>query len=378
MRPAKIISVKKIGVKPTMDISVKSDKHVFYANNIVTSNSHSVSYALISYWSAYEKYYMTKLYFKNWLAESDEKIDPDMEKKQLIMAAKNENIKVYGPHYSALEDNFFWDRSVNGVRFGICNVKNVGRLHLEKLKSEMNKLNVNEATWSSLCIKVLPNVNKRAIENLIKAGAFSGLKKTRSSMQHEFSCVLGLTKKELEYLSANCDPSIGVKENILNMISKGLKKNGGPISTQARHVKISDIVLRIENPGRSLLDNPANYAKIEEQLLGCAINHSELSTCSDASYANTTCKEVSNGKTGESTIACVIRKVREHKTKNKDIMAFASVEDETGELDNIVFFPDVYEQNRDIIYEDATVLLTGSIDNKSDYNSFVVDSVFLI
>ena len=347
----------------------KSSRYLF-------NKSHSISYAFISYWSAYEKYYMTKLYFKNWLSESHEKIDPDTEKKQLIMSARSENIKVYGPHYSALEDNFFWDRSVQGIRFGICNVKNVGKLHLDKMKKEIG--GIQDPTWSSLCIKALPNINKRAVENLIKVGAFSGFKKTRSAMQHEFSCILGLTKKELDYLSNNCDPSLEIVDNIKNMLAKGLKRDGGPIATQARYKKIDDIVLRIENPGRSLLDNPANYAKIEERLLGCAINHSELSACSDASYANATCKEINNGRTDSSTIACVIRKIREHKTKNKDIMAFASVEDETGELDNIVFFPDIYEQNIDIIYEDATVLLSGKIDDSSSYNSFVVDSVFLI
>ena len=58
-------------------------------------------------------------------------------------------------------------------------------------------------------------------------------------------------------------------------------------------------------------------------------------------------------------------------------MAFLSVEDESGELENIVVFPDIYEQNKDIMYEQATVLMSGEIQDKQR-NSFIVDKVFSI
>jgi DNA polymerase III alpha subunit len=58
-------------------------------------------------------------------------------------------------------------------------------------------------------------------------------------------------------------------------------------------------------------------------------------------------------------------------------MAFLSIEDDSGELENIVVFPDIYEQNKDIMYEQATVLLSGKIQDKGR-NSFIVDKVFLI
>jgi DNA polymerase III alpha subunit len=141
--------------------------------------------------------------------------------------------------------------------------------------------------------------------------------------------------------------------------------------------KVSNILLRINNPGRVLIDNGMTYAKIEEKLLGYSINHSELNACSDACHANTTCKQITDGKTDDSIIAAVIKRVREYKTKNGDIMAFLSIEDESGELENIVVFPDIYEQNKDIMYEQATVLLSGKIPDKKR-NSFIVDKVFLI
>jgi DNA polymerase III alpha subunit len=160
-------------------------------------------------------------------------------------------------------------------------------------------------------------------------------------------------------------------------VEKGLKKEGGFITTISRLQKVKDIITRLENPGRDLVDNPAMYAKIEDKLLGCAVSHSELNACADAAHADSTCKEVSNGRLDKSTIACIIKRVREHKTKNDDSMAFLSVEDNSGELENIVIFPDVYSQNKDIIYEESTVLLTGQIKDKKR-KSFIVDNIFSI
>ena len=365
-------NISKDKSEEVFDIIEKSNRYSF-------NKSHAVAYALMCYWSAFLKYYYPEKFFKHWLRNADEKIDPDVEKKQLIMAARSENIEVKGPHLTKLYENFSWED--NAIYFGICNVKNVGKIHLDKIKKYMLQFD-QTPTWSEFVFKVLPHVNKRAVENLIKVGAFSGYSISRTEMLHHFSCIKTLTTKELQHL----DNLIEQEEKLTQMSpveilsyfhSLGVKKDGGLISSIARSEKVKDIITRIQNPGRSLSDNPSIYAKLEEQLLGCSINHSELNACSDASYANTTIKEINDGKTDKSTIAGIITNIREHKTKNKDMMAFLSCEDFTGELENIVIFPDVYEQNKDIIYRDATLLLTGEIKDKKR-NSFIIESVFLI
>lgn len=354
------------------DIFDMIEKSARYSFN----KSHAVAYAKMAYWSAWTKYHYPEKFFKHWLKNADEKIDPDFEKKQLIISAKAENIDVKGPTIQYLEENFFWKNEA--IYFGICNVKNVGAIHLKQLKQHLSKLDSNNITWCNILIHVLPFVNKRAVENLIKVGAFAGLKKTRTEMLHEYHCYLDLTKKEIEQMQNNIECHLLDAVSTLEcFISKGTKKQGGFIATQSRLDKISNIILRIKNPGRSLLDNSMVYAKIEEKLLGCSINHSELNTCSDACHANTTCKEIVDGKMEDSVIAVIIKRLREYKTKNGDIMAFLSVEDDSGELENIVVFPDIYEQNRDIMYEEATVLLSGRIKDRQR-NSFIVDKVFLI
>jgi DNA polymerase-3 subunit alpha len=339
------------------------------------NKSHAVAYATMAYWSAWVKYHYPPKFFKHWLRNADEKIDPDMETRQLIMAAKAEDIKVHGPTIDILEDNFSWNNGA--IYYGICNVKNVGSAHLESLKEYLANIPKNERTWITLLTKVLPNINKRAIENLISVGAFSGLGKTRSEMLHEFHCYLDLTDKEIDYIANSSIVSNTLSETLQKLINLGLKKNGGIISTQGRLDKIENILLRVNNPGRSLVDNSAVYAKIEEKLLGYAISHSELNACAEVGHADTTCKEIADGKTGHSILAAVIKRAKEYKTKNGDLMAFLSIEDDSGELENIVVFPDIYEQNKDIIYEQATVLISGEIKDKQR-NSFIIDKIYMI
>jgi DNA polymerase III subunit alpha len=352
------------------DIIEKSNRYSF-------NKSHAVAYAKMAYWSAYLKCYYPEKFFKHWLRNASEKIDPDLEKRQLIMAAKAEDINVYGPSIRYLDENFSWHNE--SIYFGVCNVKNVGKAHLEKFKNLISAWD-RPLSWSELVIKVLPHINKKSMENLIKVGFFGGLKKSRSEMLHEFSCVKELTKKELECLDCCVDASnfqINFKSHIEHFISKGIKKDGGYISSESRLVKVKNILSRLNNPGRFLDDNPSMYAKIEDKLLGCAVSHSELNSCADAAHANSTCKEVSDGKFDRSTVACIIKRIKEHVTKNNDEMAFLSVEDNSGELENIVIFPDIYSQNKDIIYEESTVLLTGEIKDKKR-KSFVVENIFSI
>lgn len=350
------------------------------SNRYSFNKSHAVGYAFVTYWSAWLKAHFLDQYFKFWLRNSDDKQDTDLERHQLVMDAKISGVEVRGPSMKYPFDNFTQQKG--DIYFGACNVKNVGKAHLDKylnLTKEWDDL----PTWLELAVLALPNINKKSVENLIKVGFFSGLKHSRSRMLHEFSCVKQLTKKELEAVGEELtEGDVNSDETLLSLlqrfVNKGVKKDGGRISSATRLEKVLDIVSRLENPGRELSDNPAMYARIEQKLLGCCVTTSELDGCADASHADSTCVEVSDGKKGKCTIACIIKRIMEHKTKTDEYMCFIAVEDNSGELEDIVIFPDVYSQNKDIIFNESTVLLTGETKGSSKGSSFIVDNVFSI
>ena len=138
----------------------------------------------------------------------------------------------------------------------------------------------------------------------------------------------------------------------------------------------SDIINRLKNPGRSLKDNPMSISISEENLLGVPISYSKVDGCADASFANTTCKEIQYCKKSKSILAVEITQVKEYTTKNQGKMAFLSVRDDSLEIENVVVFPDTYQQNEAIIYETATVLMFGQ--RSRDRDSFIVNEIHQI
>ena len=342
------------------DIIEKSNRYSF-------NKSHAVSYALMAYWSAYLKANKKLEFYLHWLSNAKEKIDPNQEIYELVESAKIDHIDVKTPLHEHPESNF----SIQGkdIFFGITNVKNVGVNEFVKIKNFLNEL--KPKTWVEYVVNILPNVNKRAVNNLIAVGFFAGLEKSRSEMTHEFSCVKDLSKKELEVLQEKLDCSLSLQDNLIKL--NNLKRDGGAVATSKRLEAFADIINRLKNPGRSLKDNPMSISISEENLLGAPISYSKVDGCADASFANTTCKEILDGKKSKSILAVEITEVKEYTTKNKDNMAFLSVRDDSLEIENVVVFPDTYREYEDIIYETATVLMFGQ--KAKDRNSFIVNEI---
>ncbi|MDC0911127.1 hypothetical protein OAQ45_00970 [Candidatus Marinimicrobia bacterium] len=342
------------------DIIEKSNRYSF-------NKSHAVSYAVMAYWSAYLKANNKLEFYLHWLSNAKEKIDPNQEIYELVESAKIDHIDVKTPLHEHPESNF----SIQGkdIFFGITNVKNVGVNEFVKIKNFLDEL--KPKTWVEYVANILPNVNKRAVNNLIAVGFFAGLEKSRSEMTHEFSCVKDLSKKELEILQEKLDRSLSLQDNLIKL--NNLKKDGGAVATSKRLEAFADIINRLKNPGRSLKDNPMSISISEENLLGAPISYSKVDGCADASFANTTCKEILDGKKSKSILAVEITEVKEYTTKNKDNMAFLSVRDDSLEIENVVVFPDTYREYEDIIYETATVLMFGQ--KAKDRNSFIVNEI---
>ena len=342
------------------DIIEKSNRYSF-------NKSHAVSYALMAYWSAYLKANNKLEFYLHWLSNAKEKIDPNQEIYELVESAKIDHIDIKTPLHEHPESNF----SIQGkdIFFGITNVKNVGVNEFVKIKNFLDEL--KPKTWVEYVANILPNVNKRAVNNLIAVGFFAGLEKSRSEMTHEFSCVKDLSKKELEILQEKLDRSLSLQDNLIKL--NNLKRDGGAVATSKRLEAFADIINRLKNPGRSLKDNPMSISISEENLLGAPISYSKVDGCADASFANTTCKEILDGKKSKSILAVEITEVKEYTTKNKDNMAFLSVRDDSLEIENVVVFPDTYREYEDIIYETATVLMFGQ--KAKDRNSFIVNEI---
>ena len=101
----------------------------------------------------------------------------------------------------------------------------------------------------------------------------------------------------------------------------------------------------------------------------------------DTSGANTTCKEVLDGKDGKNLmIAGNIKRVSDYKIKKGkskgQYMSFLTIEDETCALDSVIVFPECRSKFQYFLYEGNNLLFSGSVSKKD--TSFIVSKVFEI
>jgi DNA polymerase III alpha subunit len=111
----------------------------------------------------------------------------------------------------------------------------------------------------------------------------------------------------------------------------------------------------------------------EEQVFGFSLTCSRVDAC-DLGDANTTVGEFLAGKSGFVMMGVEIRSVRTIKTKKGTEMAFLSLVDSSGVLDDVVCFSEPFEEYRYLLTQGNTILVQGERDPKK--KSFVVRKVF--
>ena len=342
----------------------KSQRYLF-------NKSHSISYAINAYLSAYAKAHFPRVFFASYLRFAKDKIDPQAEIKELVQNANEMNISIHIPDIRLLNQLFILYNQE--IYFGLTDIKGVGESVFKKIKDIINNnsLNLSEMNWTDILMSLLLNINSTAAKALIGVGALDYCKKTRNSMLFELSIASELTKKESEYVKNSKEDSLLSKLN-------DLIKNGKV--TKNRKKIIEDLINSIKKPPYSLCDNPEFISDSEISLLGCAITASRIEIY-DTSYANTTCKEFKGGKNQKDMIiageidSINITKTKSGATAGLD-MAFVSVSDTTGNVDSIIFFPEKYKEYRNILFEQNIILIKGNR-SKGSGDAFIAEKCYI-
>lgn len=383
MRFEKISSIKPIGIKRTIDITVNNNSHLFYANEIITSNSHGVSYGDVGYWTAYAKAHFPIHFYTSWLYYAHEKQKPQKEMQQLISDAKYFNVNIYPPSLTKLYDGDIGRFSMKGdsISFGIGDIKGIGDSHVNRLLANVEEVSsflgrkIDKWTWYDFLIYFSNTVSQTVVNNVIAAGATDYMGNSRNNKIHEYNEWRNLTASEQKWIKENCQQ----QSNLLNAIKIMLDQK--PRLTTSRRAKVEDVVRNLRVPPYPTTDDAYYIASFEHELLGVPVTCSKLDTCNTNLEPDTTCKEFLQGKSGKMLLSVEILTINESiikrgKTKGKTMM-YLSLEDDTGSIDTAVVFPNVLEGNEAVLIEGNTVMLNGHRDKKYT-ESFVVDKVIQI
>jgi DNA polymerase-3 subunit alpha len=377
MQFEKIIGIKKIGTKKTMDIEVDSKNHIFYGNGIATSNSHATIYSYLTYATAYMKCHFPSLFFTSWLHDAKEKVNSTEEKRELIIEAKRFGIQICNPTLNYISrgygSEFF--NTKDKVYFGLIDIKDIGNSQIKKLEEAVIKSEnltgktVDKYSWFEFLCLIGSKLNKTVVNNLILVGAVPGIE-TRKKMSLEYKVWEKLNDKEITWITNNYTKYTSLSNSLKDYLNVD-KKDGGPYNS-ASVKKINGLIETLEAKMYNTADDPAWISANEVNLMSVSLSSHVLDDYD--SFGDTTCKEMYDGK-GSGTVCAHITSVRETVTKNGknpgQKMCFIKLEDKTDAIDGVCF-PGVFSKSQDIIYVGSVVLAKVK---KGQGKGVIVDSL---
>jgi DNA polymerase III subunit alpha len=378
-KPEEMAKIKTrfiIGAKKTNIVSDDDAEQIFSwiekSQRYSFNKSHSVSYAMNAYLSAYSKAHFPRIFFASYLRFAKDKIDPQSEIKELIQNATEMNISVMTPDIRNM--NEFFILKDKKIYFGLTDIKGLGKSVFDKLKGivDRNNFDMSTITWLDLLLNILLNINSTAAKSLIESGATKFIPLSRSKMLFDLNIVSDLTKKEILFILDNKDKYDNCIDAMNYLLGYGkVNKN--------RRLVLESLLKTLVNPPYSLEDSIEWISDSENNTLGYNITCSRIDIY-DISMTNTTCKDFKNrhGKNdliiGGEIDFINVTKTKNGKNKGAE-MGFVTLTDNTGSLDSIVFFPEQYAKYKHILFTNNIIILKGA--RSRDGNSFIVEKAYV-
>jgi DNA polymerase III subunit alpha len=301
------------------------------------NKSHSVSYAFISYQTAYLKAHYKVEYMAALLTSIMQNTDKVVK---YIKECQNINLKILPPDINeSLIDFTVVDRGA--IRFGLAAVKNVGRVAIENIIQERTE-NGPFVSLFDFCRRVdAKTMNRRVIESLIKCGSFD---------------------------------STGFKRaQLLSVLEKAIDL-GHEIQREKRNGQTNLFALMGNDSDSQQQDNPPlpeidefsdqELLTMEKETLGFYLSHHPLDDYHDKLKkiinADSSQLQHFSDKT-QLVLGGIITGMRKKTTKNGNIMVYFVLEDLEGTVDVIVF-PKTYEDYKEAIKEENIVVVEGRLD----------------
>ena len=311
---------------------------------------HSASYGLIAYWTAYIKANYPVEYMSALLtAELQGAAGTQREAKmfQAIEECKSMDLKVLPPGINTSEYDFTIEEEA--IRFGLSAIKNVGKSAVESIL-EARQGNQFVGLKDFLSRVDVRRVNKKTVESLIKAGAFDEFG-TRASLLNYYPRALAESSSLKKQHESGQFDLFGVRSE--------------------ERLKDVDMEILEEFEEDELLS-------LEKEVIGFTISKNPLTQYQEVIARKSTKKigEIIEEDIGKTHIlAGNIGQVKKVSTKkNNQRMAFVTVFDETGSID-LVVFPKIFAATKDIWVENTTILFKGSVNERGDGLTIMVDNV---
>ena len=339
------------GISETVANAIFDDMSSFasYAFN----KAHAAAYAVVAYQTAYLK----RHYPREFMAALLTSVLDNMGKViEYTAECQRMGIRVLPPDINASDAGF----TVEGkdIRFGLLALKNVGRNLIATVVRERS--GTPYRSLYDFCKRLHgTEINRRAVESMIKSGAFDNLEAKRRSMMDGVEGILKSVESEAR---RNLDGQIDLFGALDGEQESGRNVYKLPDSGEEYPY---DILLQMEKEvsGLYLSGHPLDhYRPVIEKVSTCRI--SELVGENAHAYDEQNV-----------TLVCTVVRTKTINTKAGGMMAFITVEDLSGSME-VLAFPKVLLAASEAVHDNAVVVIKGRVSYKEDEPSkLIADSI---
>lgn len=315
------------------------------------NKSHAAAYAVVSYQTAFLKYYYPVEFMAALMTSV---IEMPSKVAEYILVCRQMGIPILPPDVN--RGNYGFSVDGNGIRYGLSAIKSVGRPVIEALVKERE----DRGPFLSLkdfVERLAGTVNKRAIENFIKSGALDCLEGNRRQKMTVYGQIVDSAAQEKKNTVAG-------QLSLFDLAGDDVKKD-----------------FEIRMPDVDEYDKDTLLA-FEKEVLGIYLSGHPLEQCRDIMEKMITAKttdfqpEEDSGipkvRDGQKVIigGMIADKTIKY-TKNNKVMAFLTIEDLVGTVE-VVVFPRDYEKWNALLQDEARIFIQGRVSAEDEKASKLI------
>lgn len=316
------------------------------------NKSHAAAYAVVSYQTAFLKYYYPVEYMAALMTSV---IHNPSKVAEYILSSRKMQIEILPPDINFGESEFSADHGA--IRYGLSAIKSLGAPMIRAIVEERKENGKYQSLRDFIERMSGRELNKRAIENLIKAGA-------------------------LDQVAGNRRQKLMVYAEIVDAVNQE-KKNA-----MIGQMSLFDLISDEEKEAYEIqMPKVEEYSKeellsFEKEVLGVYISGHPLEEYEERWRKNITAlttdfqidEELGASKARDGEIAVIggiITNKTVKYTRNNKVMAFLTIEDLVGTVE-VVVFPNDYEKNVQKMEEDSKVFIRGKVQGDADKASKLI------
>ena len=315
------------------------------------NKSHAAAYAVVSYQTAFLKYYYPVEFMAALMTSV---IEMPTKVAEYIQVCRQMNIKILPPDVNRGAYGFSVDNGA--IRYGLSAIKSVGRPVINALVEE-REANGEYRSLKDFIERLTGTVNKRAIENFIKSGALDCLEGNRRQKMLVYGQIVDSIAQEKKN-------SFAGQMSLFDLVSDEEKKEYEIRMPDVEEYD-KEMILAFEKDvlGIYLSGHPLErYRNIMEKMISAKTTDFQPDEESGIPKVYDGQKVIIGGMITEKTIKY---------TRNNKVMAFLTVEDLLGTVE-IVVFPRDYEKWQAMLNEDARVFVQGRVNAQDDKPSKLI------